>query len=266
MDNGIILGRWEEVVPSLPDDSIKLVVIDPPYGCTPHLWDKRPYWSFFMTEMARLCGDEGQMWIFVRMPWSIEVHMAAIAAGWRYVQERIWQKQNGSGTTVRTFRKIHENIWHFKRPKATTFNLQSIREPKASVGDKSIKAGKGYASVQYMSRKTAYADDGMRLPKSVVFCPNLHQSTESLGHPTQKPEAVIRPLILYSSNPGDFVLDPCCGTGTTLKVARDVGRRWIGIEKMTEWHQKAKGRLCLPTQDLVAIGGVKGTDGLSGEE
>ena len=220
IENKILLGKWEDHIESIPSGSVNLIVTDPPYQVTPLRWDKRPEWQLFMSQMARISGDTGQMWIFCRMPWSIDLHLAATASGWIFVQERIWEKQNGSGATVKTFRKVHENIWHYKRPNASTFNLDAVREPKTSKGDKSIRAGKGVSKCQFMQKRVAYIDDGFRMPKSVIFCPNLHQSKESLGHSTQKPEAIILPLIKYSSNEGDLVFDPFSGTGTVPAVAK----------------------------------------------
>ncbi|MEM7675659.1 MAG: site-specific DNA-methyltransferase, partial [Myxococcota bacterium] len=62
-------------------------------------------------------------------------------------------------------------------------------------------------------------------------------------HPTQKPEAVIRRLIVGSSNPGDRVLDPFLGSGTTAVVAESLGRRWIGIEQSRSYVAAARARL-----------------------
>lgn len=264
-ENRIILGKWEESIALIPDGSVSLVITDPPYACTPHAWDKHPYWDFFWSELARVCGDDGQAWIFVRMPWSIEVHQSALKNKWKYVQERIWEKQNGGGATVGTFRKVHENIWHYKRPKAKTFNLDAIREPKTTTGNKSVAAGKGCATNQYMKSRVAYVDDGLRMPKSVIFCHNLHQSKESLGHSTQKPEKIIRPLVLYSSNEGELVLDPFAGTGTTLAVAKACGRRWIGMEMTEEWHRKAEVRLGAVPVEPVEVEPVQGSKGLFDE-
>lgn len=243
MDNTILLGKWEDNIQNVPYNSVQLIVTDPPYGVIPEEWDKRPDWLSFMQQMARVCGDSGQMWIFCRMPWAIDLHIAAQKNNWIFVQERIWQKQNGSGATVKTLRKVHENIWHYKRKNASTFNLDKIREPKTSVGDKSITDGKGAATCQYMKRRVAYIDDGFRMPKSVIFCPNLHQSKESLKHPTQKPEAIIGPLISYSSNENDLVFDPFAGTGTTPAVAKKMGRRWLAIEMTPKWYDQAVKRI-----------------------
>lgn len=265
-ENKLIFGKWEDSILSVPDRSVNLICTDPPYGVIPAKWDHRPDWMKFMSEMARVCGDSGQMWIFCRLPWAIELYLAAIDNQWRWVQERVWEKQNGCGANVNVLRKVHENIWHFKRPKATTFNLLEIREPKMTTGDKSIAAGKGASNCQFMKKRVAYVDDGLRMPKSVIFCPNLHQSKESLGHSTQKPEAVILPLILYSSNPGDLVLDPFAGTGTTLAVARKTGRRWLGMEMTPEWYGKATERLGLPAIGVEEPAQPQGTRSIFGEE
>jgi site-specific DNA-methyltransferase (adenine-specific) len=268
IENTILLGKWEEYINSIPDGFVNLVITDPPYGVTPHDWDKRPEWDFFMLQMARICGKDGQMWIFCRMPWVIDMHLAAVKHGWIFVQERIWQKQNGSGATVGTFRKIHENIWHYKRPDASTFNLEAVREPKTSIGDKSIKAGKGASTCQYMTNRVAYVDDGFRMPKSVIFCPNLHQSKESLGHSTQKPEAIIAPLVKYSSNEGNLVFDPFAGTGTTPAVSKKLGRRWLAIEMTQKWHAKAVARIdsivVSPQKQLITTD-KKGQENIFGE-
>jgi len=177
------------------------------------------------------------------MPWAIDVALSAKTTGWHYAQEIIWEKQNAGGCTIGTFRKVHENIWHFKRKNAKTFNLGDVRIPKTTHGDKSVKRRKD-STTQFLGANTSvYHDDGMRLPRSVMRCRNIHRSEESLGHPTQKPVEVMIPFILYSSNPGDLVLDPFCGTGTSLVAAKMYGRGWLGIENDPKWAKVAQDRL-----------------------
>lgn len=81
MENQIINSKWENVLPTLPPGSVQLVCMDPPYGVTPALWDHRPDWNVLMTGLWRVCGDTGQLWCFVRMPWAVEVYLAARKAG-----------------------------------------------------------------------------------------------------------------------------------------------------------------------------------------
>jgi len=241
--NAILEGRWEDVLPSAPSGSVSLVVMDPPYGAIPAIWDRRPDWILLMSELGRVCGDTGQYWCFVRMPWAMDVYSAAIANGWQWVQEVIWEKQNAGGCTVGTFRKVHENIWHFKRKCARTFNLEAVRVPKITSGDKSVRRRKDSTTQFLGANNSAYCDDGMRLPRSVIRCRNIHRSKESLGHPTQKPLGIVIPLVLYSSNPGDLILDPFCGTGTSLVAAKMHSRRWLGVESDPKWLKVARDRL-----------------------
>lgn len=76
------------------------------------------------------------------------------------------------------------------------------------------------------------------------------QGAERTEHPTQKPLDVIGPLIAYASNPGDLVLDPFCGSGTTLVAAERLGRRAIGIERDPRWAAVARERLGQAPLDL----------------
>jgi hypothetical protein len=75
-----------------------------------------------------------------------------------------------------------------------------------------------------------------KLPRETVdtlwddIPPINSQAQERLGYPTQKPEALLERIIAVSSNPGDVVLDPFCGCGTTIAAAQNLGRRWIGID------------------------------------
>lgn len=244
MFNQITYGRWEELSRNLPDSSINLIIADPPFGCTPQEWDK-PWgdWKLFMAEMGRLCGDIGQMWVFCRLPWAIDLISTSKETGWDFVQEVIWEKQNSGGATVRTFRKVHENIWHFKRKKSRVFNLNSIRVEKTTTGDKSVKK-RNCSSIQYIGTENSeYIDDGWRMPRSVQYRKNLHQSSESIGHQTQKPLSVVTPLILYSSNEEDVVLDPCCGSGTTLYAAKALNRKYIGFDADEKWAKASENRV-----------------------
>ena len=89
---------------------------------------------------------------------------------------------------------------------------------------------------------------------SIPVCGGAERLRDETGqklHPTQKPEALLKRIILASSNPGDRVLDPFLGSGTTAAVARQLHRRWIGIERETAYVQAARERV-LAAQPLPA--------------
>ena len=238
-------SKWEDLSTEIKDNSVSLVVTDPPYKSTPQSWDRNwPDWMPFMQEMTRICKDDAQMWIFGRMPWVIHVFNAAGRTGWKYVQERIWIKQNAGGCTADNgLRKMHETAWHFKRPNATAFNRDAIREPKTTKGNKSVKRRKSSDTRFLGTENSSYVDDGLRVPKSIMFCRNVHRTDEATGHPTQKPLKFILPLVLYSSNPGDLVYDPFCGSGTTPAACKMSGRLWVACDKTEKWVTKSRDRI-----------------------
>lgn len=71
-------------------------------------------------------------------------------------------------------------------------------------------------------------------------------SKERTGYPTQKPVALLRRILAASSNPGDIVLDPFCGSGTALVAAAELGRRWLGMDRSPEAVRIARRRLAVP--------------------
>jgi len=95
-------------------------------------------------------------------------------------------------------------------------------------------------------RRKQYLDEGKGVPIQSLWddIPGLHsQSSERLGYPTQKPVALLERIINASSNPGDIVLDPFCGCGTTIDAAQKLGRPWIGIDITHIAINLIKGRL-----------------------
>lgn len=234
---------YRDFLGELPSGCADLVVTDMPWGATPQKWDERPDLRLLAGLLAGALSPEGQAWFFVRMPWAAELHSAMTAVGFRYFQEVVWEKQNAGGCTVRTWRKVHENIWHYVRPGSDVFDLDAVREPKTTRGDKSVRR-RASSPTQFIScRNSAYVDDGTRLPRSVRFCRNTHRSPESVGHPTQKPLGVVEPLILYSSRPGQVVLDPFAGSFTTAEAAEAAGRRWLACDANPDYCRVGEARL-----------------------
>lgn len=84
-----------------------------------------------------------------------------------------------------------------------------------------------------------------------AFCKNTvfkYPSGSSKIHPTEKNHALLRALILDNTNEGDLVFDPCAGSGSTLLMAKQLGRRYFGCELNAEYFNKAKERLCVMKQ------------------
>lgn len=94
---------------------------------------------------------------------------------------------------------------------------------------------------------TGYLDDGSRFVRSVVYCRNEHSRAV---HPTQKPAFIIALLAEYSCPQGGSIIDPFCGSGTTLLVAKNSGRKAIGVEIREEYCELAARRLSQDVLDL----------------
>lgn len=217
------------------------IVTDPPYGETSLKWDR--WQAGWLAVALPLLKPSGSLWCFGSMRMFHE-HAAEFAADWRFVQDIVWEKQNGSGLHADRFRRVHETAAHWV-PKASkwgdTFKAV-VTTPDATARSVRRKLRpqhwgeiKGGGAAHYES-----TEGGPRLMRSVIAVRNCHGRAV---HPTQKPEDIIEPLLRYSVPPGGSVLDPFMGSGTTLLVARSLGMSATGIEADVEHHRSACDRL-----------------------
>jgi site-specific DNA-methyltransferase (adenine-specific) len=139
-------------------------------------------------------------------------------------------------------------IWNDRDP--------ALREPHADTSLKMHFSRSDAAGRRYRDRRIGgktyryYADEGRRLGSVWSDCPAMSANTpfsnETTGYPTQKPEALLERIVRAASLPTSRVLDPMCGSGTTLAVAARLGRRWLGIDQSQVAFEIAKKRLGLP--------------------
>jgi site-specific DNA-methyltransferase (adenine-specific) len=197
--------------------SADVLVTDPPYGETSLRWDQWP------TGWPSL-SNARQLWCFGSMRMFFE-HLADFD-GWRFAQDIVWEKQNGSGFASDRFKRVHEVAVHWYRGSWPDLphdvpRVESGKERIASFnrGSQPEQTGKICNS--------KYVDDGLRLMRSVVRVNNMCGHAE---HPTQKPISIVSPLIAYSTTGESLIADPFMGSGTTLRAAKDLGRKAIGIE------------------------------------
>jgi site-specific DNA-methyltransferase (adenine-specific) len=215
-------------------------VVDPPYGSTRLAWDRWPAnWPSWMLAAVP------QMFVFGTL--RVWMNHAHEFQGWKLAQDLVWEKQNGSGLHNDRFRCVHESIIHVYR------GLWSSLYHKAQVTHdaqkRTIRRQQKPAHWGQLSKEGDYsvAEGGPRLMRSVLFCKNGHSVGEN---ETAKPEGIIRPLVEYAVRPGGTVLDPMCGSGTVLAVAKSSGRHAIGIE-MREDQCEVAARRCTQVMALV---------------
>ncbi len=221
---------------------VGVVIADPPYGETSLAWDR---WQMgWVDAIAGRVQRSCSLWCFGSMRMFLD--RSHEFAGWRFAQDIVWEKHNGSSFANDRFKRVHENVTQWYRgpweqvwrspvytPDATPRATRRKRKP-AHTGD----IGTGI----YRSE-----DGGPRMMRSVLKVRSEHGRAI---HPTQKPLGIIEPLLRYSLVPGGTVLDPFAGSCSTLVAAREAGYRAIGIEADEAMCEKAAERLAQGALDL----------------
>lgn len=226
-------GDMREVLPELAVQA-DAVVTDPPYGETSLAWDRWPHkWPELVARHA------SSMWCFGSFRMFTEWWLDFTDAGWNLSQDVVWEKHNGSGFAVDRFRRVHELAAHFYRGDWGGIHHEPKRQPNQgrNQGTRAVRSsGEHLGAIDGQP----WIDDGTRLPTSVIRARSMHGRAI---HPTEKPVAILAPLIEYAVQPGGLVLDPFAGSGSTLYTARQLGRRAIGIEANEEYCERAAKRL-----------------------
>jgi site-specific DNA-methyltransferase (adenine-specific) len=238
----------------LPTESVDLVFADPPYNIKKADWDDfeshEHYvaWSCqWLREASRVLKRTGTLYVcgFSEILAGVKVAAMPFFKGCRWIVWHYKNKANLGGDWGRS----HESIIHFRKSRDFTFNIDAVRIP---YGAHTLKY-----PVHPQAETSQYGGDGSgrsrehwvpnpkgAKPKDVMDIPTTCNGMgEKTPHPTQKPEELLRKLVLASSNPGDLVLDPFSGSGTTVVVAEQLGRRWLGCDTNAEYNQWAIKRL-----------------------
>jgi modification methylase len=252
----ILIGDCVEILNTLPEKSIDLIFADPPYNLQlqnelfrPNMtkvdavndeWDQfdgfKEYDEFskkWLSSCRRILKDNGTLWVIGSYHNIYRIGSIMQDIGYWFLNDVIWVKTNPMPNFrgVR-FTNAHETlIWTSKAKGAKyTFNHQAMK----SLND----------------------DLQMRSDWLLPICSGEERIKENgkKAHSTQKPEAILYRVILSSSNPGDIVLDPFFGSGTTGAVAKKLHRHWIGIERDEGYIQIAQKRIDRVMPELFNVG------------
>jgi len=238
-----------------PADCIDLIYLDPPFFSNRHyevIWgDEAEIRSFEdrweggihvyvewmrerVIELRRILKPTGTFYLHCDEHAShyLKVMLDEVFGRENFLNEIIWHYQTSSGAPKKWLHRNHDTIFRYaaSRPALVTWNHPREPWPEATLRKwQHDEEGRVYR-VQNKFDKRYYIDPAGKLADDVWEITLSSRTKERLGYPTQKPEALMEKIISASTDPGDIVLDPFCGCGTTLVAAQKLGRQWIGID------------------------------------
>ncbi|WP_260484539.1 site-specific DNA-methyltransferase [Sphingomicrobium flavum] len=242
----IIEGDCITAMAKMPDKSVDMIFADPPYNlqlggdllrpeggkvdaCDDE-WDRFESFAVYddftrdwLAEARRILKDDGSIWVIGSYHNIFRCGAILQDMGYWILNDIVWRKTNPMPNFRGTrFTNAHETlIWCAKSEKSKyTFN--------------------------YRAMKALNDDLQMRSDWSLPICSGGERLKDDAGdkvHPTQKPEGLLYRILLACTKPGDVVLDPFFGTGTTGAVAKRLNRRWIGIEREQDYIAAAQQRI-----------------------
>lgn len=231
-------------VEKIPDNSLDLIVADPPYclgkdyGNNSDKLNPKDYlnWSYKWIDMiVPKLKDTGSFYIFLTWRYSPEI-FSYIKTKMIMINEIIWDRKVPSmGGSTRSFTSVHDTIGFFAKTKKYYFDLDAVRIPydeeTKKARTRSIFIGAKWLEIGYN-------------PKDLWSITRIHkQAPERENHPTQKPLALIDRIILSSSPKKGIVLDPFMGSGTTAISCINNDRNYIGFELNADYCEMIKNRI-----------------------
>jgi DNA modification methylase len=251
----VLTGDCLELLPQVPAGSVDLAFADPPFNIGyeyDQYHDRRGKGDYlawtdrWLAAVVRTLKPNGSLFVAIGDEYAAEHKVRLDALGLHLRNWIVWHYTFGVNC-ARKFSRSHAHILYYVAdPKSYTFNGDAIRVKSA--------------------RQTAYADRRAnplgKLPDDTWYlrpqetedhfepdsdtwavsrvCGTFHERTD---HPCQMPEAVLERIIRVGTNPGDVVLDPFAGSGTTLAVAKRLRRRFLGMELSAAYSENIRVRL-----------------------
>ena len=229
-------GDCFEIMNTIPNKSVDMVLCDLPYGMTKNRWDIVLPFEDLWEQYNRIVKENGAVLLFGCNPFTAQL-ICSNLNDFRYTL--VWEKNKSSDflNSKRKPLKSHEDI-------AVFYKKQPVYNPQFTYGKPYKRWNKQKAvdkQTNYGSHKANVAEstDGRRYPTTVL----KFARKERPNHPTEKPVELLRWLIRTYTNEGDTVLDNCMGSGSCGEAAITENRQFIGIEKNQDYFEFAKNRM-----------------------
>lgn len=246
-------GNSIDWLKSLESESVNLIFADPPYNIKKAAWDnfenREHYieWSLeWISEASRILKSTGSLYIcgYSEILADLKHPASKYFKGCRWL---IWHYKNKANLGS-DWGRSHESIIHWRKSDRVKLNIDDVRIP---YGAHTLKyPAHPQAKTSAYGKRSTKKHDNWRpnpkgaKPKDVIEIPTTCNGMgETTPHPTQKPEELLRKFILASSNEGDLVIDPFSGSGTTLVVAEQLNRYWMGCDLNREYNDWAFKRI-----------------------
>ena len=245
----LINGDCLTVMKDIPDKSIDMVCCDLPYGTTACKWDNVIPFESLWEQYNRIIKDNGAICLFGSEPFSSKLRMSNLK---HFKYDWIWEKHKPSNFALAKKQplKYHETISVFYK-KQCCYNPQMIPRESRRVQQGQLHNEIGISinkqqlnNLNNTTHDYKIYDANLKLPSSIIKNPAVvSTSKENVGHPTQKPVALLEYLIKTYTTEGETVLDNCMGSGSTGVACLNTNRKFIGIELDQNYFEIAQNRL-----------------------
>ncbi|WP_198805682.1 DNA-methyltransferase [Leptolyngbya sp. BL0902] len=246
---------WQDVFKALdylPEKFVDLLIIDPPYNLTKNFngnaFHRRKNLAYtdwleqWISQVQQLLKPTAS--VYICSDWLTSTLIYPVIAQYFIIRNRItWEREKGRGAQ-RNWKNNSEDIWFCTVSNNYFFDVEAVKIKRQVMAPYRTQEGqpKDWQDTPNSPNKYRLTHPSNLWTDITIPFWSMPENTD---HPTQKPEKLIAKLILASSQPGDVVLDPFLGSGTTAVVAKKLGRQYVGIEQDLTYCCLAEKRLSL---------------------
>ncbi len=251
--NSIVCGDAFAVLPKLSTQSFDLLFADPPYNLTKQFGTEKfkskspDAYEDWLDSWLGLCVQllKPTASIYICGDWRSSSAIQRVGSKYFKLKNRItWEREKGRGAKA-NWKNSSEDIWFFTMSDHFTFNLEAVKQRRRVIAP---YRENGKPKDWNESSDGNFRDTHPSNIWTDITVP-FWSMPENTDHPTQKPEKLLAKIILASSKPGDLILDPFAGCGTTAVVAKKLGRDFVAIESDEDYCLLAAKRLQIAEKD-----------------